>query len=116
MTSRSKSVFALAAMALLGSAFASNMAAASVNEEARVDRQIQACVDEIRAHADYATAKRVVHSVSHLHQRNVVELEIRVDTAVYATDEDSAVREYEVSCITESRGDLVRFHINSSKD
>ena len=116
MTTRSKPVFTLAVMALFGSVFAGDMAVASSNAEHRVDRQIQACVDEIREHADYASASRIVHSVSRLNQRNAVELEIKVETVVYATDADAAVREYRVSCVTASLGDVVRFRINQSTD
>ena len=116
MAIKSKPVFMLAVVALFGSVFASDIAVASPNAESRVDRQIQACVDEIREHADYAAASRIVHSVSRLNQRNAVELEIKVETAVFATDAEAAVREYRVSCVTASLGDVVRFRINPSKD
>ena len=116
MTTRNKAVSTLAAMALFGSVFACDMAVASNNAEHRVDRQIQACVDEIREHADYASASRIVHSVSRLNQRNAVELEIKVETAVYATDANTAVRAYRVSCVTASLGDVVRFRINPTTD
>ena len=116
MTTRSKPVFTLAVMAMFGFVFTCDMAVASSNAESRVDRQIQACVDEIREHADYAAAKRIVHSVSRLNQRNAVELEIKVETAVYATNADAAVREYRVSCVTASLGDVVRFRINLLTD
>ena len=54
----------------------------------------------------------MIHRVTELEQRNLIELEIRVETSVYGRDDTAAISEYSVSCITESMGDLVKFRID----
>ena len=54
----------------------------------------------------------MIHRVTELDQRNLIELEIRIETSVYGRDDTAAISEYSVSCITESMGDLVKFRIN----
>jgi len=98
------------ALALFGLALGHS---ASANDEYRKNEQIQTCVTAIGEQADYSGADRIVHKVTRLRQRNYAELEIRVDTAVYGADE---TREYAVSCVTHSLGDIVRLRVHPVED
>ena len=101
-------ICALAALSVVSDARANE------NRDQRIeDEQLQACVSEIRQHANYDDASRVVHRVSTLDQRNFWEMDIRITTSVYGVDEGDAVREYAVSCITVTTGDVLRFRIDS---
>lgn len=114
MKTRSRSVVSLGVAAMFGIAFTCDASASPLHEDHRTSEQIRACVAEIGEHADYSRASRVVHIVSKLKQRNYEELEIRVDTSVFG--DDDSVDAYAASCVTETRGDLVRFRIRPVED
>ena len=114
MNTRSKPVFSLGVLAMFGLAFTCDVSAAPLHEDHRTSEQIRACINEISEHADYSDASRVVHVVSRLKQRNYEELEIKVDTSVFG--DGDAVDSYAASCITETRGDLVKFRISPVED
>ena len=113
MNHQSKSVVFLAIFVLLGLSVVSDADASSNRSQFIEEEQLQACVSEIRQHANCDDASRVVHRISRLDQRNFWEMEIRVTTSVYGNDESSAIREHAVSCITVTTGDVLRFRINS---
>lgn len=92
----------------------SERAVASDAVKPRTEIQIQACVEEIGLHADYANVSRVIHEVSELNQLNLVALEIVVESAAYAADRKEPVREYSAICVTETMGDLISFRIESA--
>ena len=101
-----KSILSVIVLAMFGLALSCD---ASARDDYRTDLQIRACVAAIGSQADYRGAERVVHQVTRLRQRNYAELEIKVDTAVYGADD---VREYAASCVTDTRGDLVKLRVN----
>ena len=100
-----KSLISVGVLSMLGLTLSCD---ASARDAYRTEQQINACVAAIRDRADYSRAERVMHRVTRLRQRNYAELEIRVDTAVYS---ESDVREYAASCVTDTRGNLVKFHV-----
>lgn len=105
MNATIKSFVSISALVLFGLALSCD---AEARDEYRTGKQIQACVAAIGHSADYSGAERVVHQVTRLKQRNYAELEIRVDTAVFGAED---VRQYAASCVTDTRADLVKFHI-----
>lgn len=105
-----RKAISLGTLVLLGLALAHS---ASANDAHRKNVQIQTCVAAIGERADYRGAERVVHKVTRLHQRNYAELAMRIDTAVYGSDE---VREYAASCVTHTLGDIVRLRVNPVAD
>ena len=114
MNDRIKASTSLAILALLGLTVASDVNAESGLDKDRADPQIQACVAEVSRHANYGDASRVVHRVFSLDQRNLVELVIRIETSVFSKIDETIVREYTTSCVTDTMADVVRFHINAA--
>jgi hypothetical protein len=105
-----RQAISLGALVLFGLAVSQT---ASANDEYRKNEQIETCVAAIGDRADYSGADRVVHTVTRLRQRNYAELEIRVDTSVYGTED---VREYAASCVTHTLGDIVRLRVHPVQD
>jgi hypothetical protein len=56
----------------------------------------------------------VVHWISELEQKNLEELEIRIETAVFRDKQDIATHNYEASCVTGPLGKLVSFRIHQT--
>ena len=115
MTGQARSIFSLTSVVLLGLTLASDANAETPWGQQRTDEQIQTCVAEIGKHANYSNASRVIHRVTELDQRNLIELVIRVETSVYGLDDAAVVTEYSASCTTETMGDLVNFRINAAR-
>ena len=114
MNDRIKVSASLAILALLGLTVASDVNAAFGRDKDGADQQIQACVAEVGRHANYGDASRVLHRVSALNQRNLVELKIRIETSVFSKIDETIVREYAASCITDTMGDVVKFRIDAA--
>ena len=109
-----KLMSSLLTVAALSLAAVSNARAESAALDARTDSQVRACVAEIGRHADYADATRVVHVIGTLHQKNLEELAIRVQTSVYVSDD--SVREYAARCVTGTLGKVVRFRLDAADE
>jgi len=112
MNDRIKTISSVTFLALLGSAICSDAIAGSVPITRGTDKPIQTCVAEIGKHADYINASRVVHRISTLDQRNLIEMEMTVETSVYLSSDDDVAREYTASCVTGTMGDLLEFRID----
>ena len=112
MDYRIKTLTSLTALALFGLTVTSDVDAAFGRDKDGADQQIQACVAEVGRHANYGDAARVLHRVSSLNQRNLVELKIRIDTSVFSKTDEAVIREYTASCVTDTMGDVVKFHID----
>lgn len=113
MNDRRKLTTSLATVALLGLAVASDANADSDQYQRGTGKQIEACVSEIARHADYDDASRVIHLVTALEQRNLVEMEVRVETSVYLADDAAQSRAYSISCVADTMGGLVEFRFNA---
>lgn len=72
---------------------------------------IRSCIAEVGKQANYDRASRVVHWITQLEQKNLVEMKIGIKTAVFASGSGAPVREYTSSCVTGSLGNIVKFRL-----
>ena len=100
---------------LLGLSLASTAAAETEGLNKAITDPIQACVAEIGERADYDGAERVVHVVSKLEQKNLVEKRIHIETSVYTDESADTKREYTASCVTGNLGKVVRLRLEEGQ-
>lgn len=103
-----KSLLSLSLVALLGTTLSCDATAAQSRDQARTNRQIDACLVEIGRHADYTEAAKVVHWVASLEQKNLLELRIVIDTTVLL-NVTGQTREYRASCVIGTLDGIVDF-------
>ena len=113
MTNQGKTTISLSSLALLGLTMTCDAYADSNRDERRTMKQVRSCVSEIAKHANYHDASRVTHWVDTLTQKNLAELDIRIETTIYAADGEPATRKYKTSCLIAGMGHLVDFRIDA---
>ena len=113
MTNQGKTTLSLSMLALLGLTMTCDAYADTNRDQRRTIKQIRSCVAEIAKHANYDDASRAIHWVGRVNQKNLVELEIRIETTVYAVDGEPATRKYKTSCLVAGLGNLVDFRIDT---
>lgn len=103
----------IAAVALAAATVGSTPALAHdpVEGARNMDREIGMCVAEVGKQADYDEARRVVHKVVDIEQKNLAEQRIRIETLVYTADGDAWSREYASNCVTRGALKVVSFDI-----
>jgi len=111
MNDRFKIISSITMLVILGLAVAPNADAGTVSAQRGTSLPIQTCIAEIGKNVDYGNASRVVHRVVRLDQKNLVELEIRIETSVYLKGNDDVVSEHTASCVTSALGKVVTFRI-----
>jgi len=90
------------------------MASTAVAHEPGVtgmDEEIGMCVAEVGKRADYGDARRIVHRVVDVEQKNIAEQRISIDTLVYTADGEAVSREYASRCVTRGALKVVSFRI-----
>jgi hypothetical protein len=107
MNDRIKIISSITMLVILGLAGAPNADAGTVSAQRGTSLPIQTCIAEIGKIVDYGNASRVVHTVTSLDQKNLVELEIRIETSVYLKSDDDVATGYTASCITGALGRVV---------
>ncbi len=112
MTNQGKTTLSLSVLALLGLAMTCDAYADTNREQHRTIRQVNSCVAEIAKHANYDDASRALHVVERLKQKNLVLLQIRIETSVYVADGEGPARKYKTSCRVARSGNLVDFRID----
>ncbi len=115
MNNHGKTILSLSTLALLGLTMTCDAYADANRDKRRTIKQVRYCVSEIAKHADYDDASRAVHWVEKLTQKNLLEIEIHIETTVYAENGDLATRKYKTSCLIAGMGDLVDFRIDAIK-
>lgn len=113
MNDRFKIISSIAMLVILGLASAPNADAGTVSAKRGTSLPIKTCIAEIGKNVDYGTASRVVHRISSLDQKNLVELEIGIETSVYLEGDDIATK-YTASCLTSALGEVLKFRINEA--
>ena len=73
-------------------------------------RDIDLCVAEIQAYADYTGAGRVRHDVESS-KRKTVGFSLNIDTTVYADIDGAAIREYKAVCVVTGGKKPLKFTI-----
>ena len=80
-----------------------------------MDEEIGMCVAEVGKRADYGDARRVVHRIVDVDQKNLAEQRISIDTLVYTADGETVTREYASSCVTRGALKVVSFKIEEKE-
>ena len=80
-----------------------------------MDREIGMCVAEVGKRANYDDARRVVHKIIDIEQKNLAEQRISIETLVYTTDNDAWTREYASRCVTRGALKVVSFDISETE-
>jgi hypothetical protein len=107
-----KSATTVGVAVMLGLSLTCDANAAVERGNKAITDPIEACIAEIGERVDYDGAKRVVHRVASIEQKNLIELSIRVETLVLLDDESGSSREYLASCITGDLGKIVKFRLD----
>lgn len=108
-----KTQMSLLLVTLLGLTLTCDATAAATHGKARMIKQIQSCVDEIGRRANYHEASRVVHLIASVEQEGLTGTRIAVETTVHLNGNDED-REYRISCVTDTMGELVGFRLIES--
>ena len=72
--------------------------------------EVNACVAEVREHADYSDAIRVRHDVVAV-ERRTVGYSLAIDTLVFGKSDDVAIRQYAATCIVNGNYKPMSFKI-----
>lgn len=112
MNDRGKTLISLSTLVLLGLTMTCDALAGDTRSERRTNEQVRSCIAEIAKHAEYSDASRAIHWVDQITQKNLAELEIRVETTLYATDSELVSRKYQSRCVVAGIGNLVDFRID----
>ena len=99
---------------LLAAAGMASTAAAHEPGVKGMDTEIGMCVAEVGKRADYEGARRVVHRVMDVDQKNLAEQRIDIDTLVYTADGETVTREYASRCVTRGALKVVSFRIEET--
>ena len=79
------------------------------------NKDVDLCVAEIQAHADYTDAARVRHEVESS-KRRTVGFSLKIDTTVYAEGNDEVIREYKAVCVVTGGKKPYKFSIRETHD
>jgi hypothetical protein len=79
------------------------------------NEDIDLCVAEIQAYADYTDATRVRHEVESSKRRSVG-YSLKIDTTVYSEGGDKAIREYKAVCVVTGGEKPYKFSIEKTRD
>ena len=109
-----RSILAVRSLAAIGLVILSGTTLAS-NYEFAPDGDVDLCVAEIQAHADYTGAGRVRHHVESS-KRNTVGYSLKIDTTVYADIDGEAIRAYKAVCVVTSGKKPLKFTIREIGD
>ena len=112
---KAKSAMSVGVAVLLGLSLTGTANAETENDNKVITDPIQACVAEIGDRANYDGAERVVHVVSKLEQKNLIEKRIEIETSVYIDEATDKTREYHVSCITGNLGKVVKVRLEEGQ-
>ncbi len=78
--------------------FFSAAASAGLGAEEAPSRSVESCVAEIRGHADYSDAGRVLHEIETTGRRSLA-YRFRIATKVFGAADGELIRQYTTKCI-----------------
>ena len=105
-----KSIFGIAVVLLLA-----GQASAKEQAWSEIDAEIQSCVAEVAAHANYDDATRVRHAVIDVKER-ALGYKLNIETSLYDETGEAAIREYATSCIVNGDYAPLQFSIRETRD
>jgi hypothetical protein len=108
---KAKSATTVGVALLLGLSLTCEANAETERDNRAITDPIKACVAEIGERANYEDADRIVHYVTALDQKNIVQKSITIETAVYVDEDSDTARVYTASCITGDLGKIVKFRL-----
>ncbi len=105
----------LISMALIAASifFTGGQAVASEDDRFAYDTEINSCIAEVGAFANYDDAVRVRHNVVVV-KRTRIGYVFTIDTAVFVESGDDAIREYASYCVVRGTQKPVKFDINET--
>lgn len=112
MNNHGKTILSLSTLALLGLTMVFDAYADANRDGRRAIKQVCSCVSEIAKYAIHDDATRALHVVKRVNQKNLVELEIHIETTIHAAHGEPAARKYKTSCLIAGLGNLVDFRID----
>ena len=95
MFNRSKTIVSLTLTGLFVLAAPTN---AATVEESGVADEVNACIAEVRERMNTENATRVRHDVTAI-ERRTVGYTLRINTSIYAENEEQAIRAYAATCV-----------------
>lgn len=101
----------LTSLAVLGLSFTTDAVAGSDRYQARILRDARSCIDQIDKRIDLESASRIVHLVEETRQRNLAEVQIRIETRVYESSSEFSKAKYDSFCTAAGLGKIVEFRI-----
>ena len=96
-------------LAVLGLTF-SGYASAAELADLGLEHEVNACVAEVRNHADFEDAVRVRHDVVAI-ERRIVGYTMNITTSVYGEADGEAIRAYATTCIVNGNNKPLKFTI-----
>lgn len=108
---KAKSVTTVGVALLLGMSLTGEANAETERDNRAITDPIKACVAEIGERVNYDDADHIVHYVTSLDQKNIIQKSITIETAVYVDEDSDTARVYTASCITGDLGKVVRFRL-----
>lgn len=97
-------------LAVLGLTFVGYAASAADLADIGLEHEVNACVAEVRDHADFADAVRVRHDVVAI-ERRIVGYTMNIKTSVYSDTVGEAIRAYATTCIVNGKNKPLKFTI-----
>jgi hypothetical protein len=109
----------IAGIALLGVvplATAGPAAADPGRQRRNDDRVIEACITEIRQHADYSRIARALYWVMDMRGKNLVETEVHVEASLRASGPNPEIRNFAARCVVGHFDEVVEFRLVEPPD
>ncbi|MDH3612207.1 MAG: hypothetical protein OEU90_06875 [Gammaproteobacteria bacterium] len=99
-------------LAVIGLFVFANPASATDLADIGLENEVNACVAEVREHADFADAVRVRHDIVAI-ERRTVGYTLNISTSVYGKADREAIRAYATTCVVNGDNKPLRFTINA---
>lgn len=98
-------------LAVIGLFVFANTAGATDLADIGLEHEVNACVAEVRDHANFEDAIRVRHDVVAI-ERRTVGYTMNITTSVYGEADNEAIRAYAATCIVNGNNKPMKFTIS----
>ena len=97
--------------AVIGLLVFADTASAKDLEDLGLEHEVNACVAEVRDHANFEDAVRVRHDIVAI-ERRTVGYTMNITTSVYSDAADDAIRAYATTCVVNGNNKPMKFSIS----